>query len=201
VGRRIDEFIEQPRITKGSSKSGKAILDEEAYKEIISTIQEISTKINELAAQVAELREECAGRLSAIERKIEELKSAIPRDTKPVRESLYRRRHTPKLRQVLKELKFVMASDARSRLGLSPHKLRVEAADEGLVILEAGGDFAVLLPEAFEEFKALLSTVKSADPAEAARQVGEYSRLFQALREGGQVYYDARRRRWILLEQ
>jgi len=185
MGRRIDEFLAGGE--RGSTdRCGSA----DARREL----EELKAAVEELRSALEDLRSECMHRIDAV---LGELRALRRAQAVPPQAS--RRGQARRLRHVLRELRFVMASEARARLGMSPHRLRAEAAAEGLVILDAGGDFAVMTRDSLEEFKALLASLNTADSAEAAKALGEYGRLFQALREGGQVYYDARRRRWVML--
>jgi len=182
MGRRIDDFLSVPgRGSRADSSPGSREL-EGLYKELES----LRESIEKLRTDV----EECKRMLNGL------LKAMEPRGASPRGQE---RGGAWSLRRIIKEMRFVMASEARARLGMSPQKLRSEAIAEGLVVVEAGGDFAVMTSDSLEEFKALLASLNTADPEEAARRLGEYGRLFQALRDGGQVYYDARKRRWVML--
>ncbi|MEB2836193.1 MAG: hypothetical protein GSR80_000214 [Desulfurococcales archaeon] len=185
MGRRIDEFLAGGR-RGGTDRCGSADTRRE--------LEELKAGLEELKREIEDLRSECMRRIDAI---LGEMRALRRAQVVPSRES--RRGQVQRLRRVLRELRFVMASEARARLGMSPHRLRAEAAAEGLVVIDAGGDFAVMTRDSLQEFKALLASLRTADAAEAAKALGEYGRLFQALREGGQVYYDARRKRWVML--
>ncbi len=187
MGRRIDEFLTGGR--RGS-------VDQYGPVDVRRQLEELKASVEELRSALEELRSECMRRIDVVLGELQALRRAQALSSSS-RES--RRSQAQRLRRVLRELRFVMASEARARLGMSPHRLRAEAVAEGLVVLDAGGDFAVMTRDSLEEFKALLASLDTADAVEAAKALGEYGRLFQALREGGQVYYDARRKRWVML--
>jgi len=183
MARKIDDFLAVPSSRGARAPSGPRHSDLEKLQKELEDLRE---SIEELRSEVSE----CKRLIREALEKLSRQNTGLPPQ---------RRRGTWSLRRILKEARFVMASEAKARLGLSPQKLRSEAIAEGLVVLEAGGDFAVMTRDSLEEFKSLLASLNTADPAEAARELGEYGRLFQALRDGGQVYYDARRRRWVVL--
>lgn len=180
--KRIDEFIP----AHGAARSGVAgqrgrQCTREDLERIVDVLDDVIKRLEALEAAVSQIRAM--------------LEQGTARGGRPGR-----RAGRSRLWEALRESKYVMASESRAKLGISPQRLRSEAMAEGLVIVDAGGDFAVMSKSSFEEFKAMLAGVSTSDPEEAARELGGYGRLFQALRSGGQVYYDARRRRWRLLE-
>jgi uncharacterized protein YdhG (YjbR/CyaY superfamily) len=184
MGRKIDDFLSIPAKPSKATKASAGAISRD-LEELRGELKAIKESIDKLQADMDECKRMLAELLGAVRQR-----AASPR---------VQRRSSWGLRRILKEVRFVMASEAKARLGMSPQKLRSEAIAEGLVVVEAGGDFAVMTRDSLEEFKALLASLNTADPAEAARELGEYGRLFQALRDGGQVYYDARKRRWVML--
>lgn len=188
--RRIDDFIGAtgPKERVGTKPAGQSgLCRREDMERIEDALEEIVNRLEKLEEELRRLR-------IVVERSLA-VSSAAQRPARATG-----RRGRSRLVEVLRESRYILASEARAVLGMSPQRLRSEAAAQGLVVVDAGGDFAVMTRDAFEEFKAILSAVASPDPGEASREVGDYRRLFEALRAGGQVYYDARRRRWRLLE-
>jgi hypothetical protein len=185
--RRIEDFLNRnERVSAQSPRSGDTLCTKEDLSRLEDMLAKVLSRLEEIQLELSDLR----GALKTI---IDRRGASEGRSSRG-----FRRRS--RLAEALREVKYILASESRSRLGMSPHTLRAEAAALGLKILDAGGDFAVLTKDGFEEFKALLSAIETPDPAEAAKEMGDYERLFQALRAGGQVYYDARRRMWRLLE-
>lgn len=95
---------------------------------------------------------------------------------------------------------YLLASESRSKTGLSPPALVSLARNLGLIVLDAGGDIAVMTPESYSRFRSMLREVSTSDPEEASSRLGEYGRLFLLLRRKGSVYYDVREGGWRLLE-
>ncbi len=95
----------------------------------------------------------------------------------------------------------VLASEARARLRVSAERILDEAERIGAVTLEAGGDVAIMTRDAYHRFLKALEAARSSDPEEAAEAMGEFKRVFAALRRSGEVYYDARRGHWVLLRR
>ncbi len=102
--------------------------------------------------------------------------------------------------EVLERERFVLGSQARGKTGLSPQALLgIVSGMEGVRVIDAGGDYVVFDSIGFEEFQALLSSIQSGDPEEAAREMGSFRDAFNALRRGGVVYYSGREKRWKIV--
>jgi len=105
-----------------------------------------------------------------------------------------------RVREVLERDRYILASQARGRLGLSPRSLMgIVSGMSDVRVIEAGGDFIVFDRIGFEEFRALLSSIDTSDPEEASRMLGPFKDAFNALRRSGGVYFDGRSRSWRLL--
>ncbi|BAN89571.1 hypothetical protein [Aeropyrum camini] len=177
--RRIDEYIP----SRGRGSEGGS-LDED------------------LSVQLAEIRE----RMSRIEKRLDEVEGllkAILRLLKSGSDRGVSRRGgslEDRVLDVIGRDGYLLASESRSKTGLSPPALVSLARNLGLIVLDAGGDIAVMTPESYSRFRSMLREVSTSDPEEASSRLGEYGRLFLLLRRKGSVYYDVREGGWRLLE-
>ncbi len=104
------------------------------------------------------------------------------------------------VREYLERERYVLGSQARARLGMSPNTLlSIASGMDGVRVIEAGGDYIVFDSMGFEEFKALLASISTSDPEEASKGMGPYRDAFNALRRAGVVYFDGRGRRWRII--
>ncbi|GAB6147625.1 hypothetical protein [Stetteria hydrogenophila] len=194
-GRRIDEYLGGERgAPRGASGCDSAVIERAA----------------EIAAEkvVARFLSKVVDEIEAIRREVESLRVEVERLSKLV-QSLgrsggkgFRSRRTgdsSELAEVLSREGYIFASEARAKLGIGPLRLKSEAEKLGAVVIEGEGDVAVVDRRAYEEFVAMLSSVKTSDPVEASKQLGRYERLFNELRRGGRLYFDARRAMWRIL--
>ncbi|MEM1873930.1 MAG: hypothetical protein QXS85_02575 [Acidilobaceae archaeon] len=139
--------------------------------------------------------------LESIESELREIRDLLRSSER--REEVSRKRGREEklesLLSLLRESKYVLASDASRRLKIGVEEI-LRLAYEKARVLEASGDIVVMSDESYREFKSLLEKVKSSDPSEASSSMGAYSRLFDMLRRAGLVYYDYKRSSWTLLE-
>lgn len=162
--------------------------------------------LREIAAGIARIEVDLAG----IKREIEALRSMVEDLSKAI-SSLQRRasmrvgrggaagEDSPLADLLEEEGGLVFASEVRQKLKMSLPRLMGEAKRIGAIVLDAGGDVAIMTREAYSGFLRALREAQTSDPEEAARGMGPYERLFTLLRREGQVYYDARRGHWVLL--
>lgn len=194
-GRRIDEYLGGGRrpVESRASDCDKIIAERAA----------------ELAAEKVAARfiSRIVDEIEAMRREVESLKTEVEKLSKQLQSIRasggVRQRHRGKggsnLAEVLAKEGFILGSEAKAKLGLGPLRLKSEAEEMGAVVIEMEGDIAVMDRRAYEEFVALLASVKTSDPIEAARQMGRYERLFTELRRSGRAYFDARRSMWRIL--
>lgn len=188
--RRIDEYI-----SRGDRPQGDAGVGGCDRADVERAAELAAEKVS--ARYLSKIIEE----LVALRREVEALRGEVEKLSKQAQPPApgAGRGTAPGLREFLAREGFVLGSEARAKLGVSPSRLRSEAGSIGAVVLEMEGDIAVMDKRAYEEFIALLSSIKTSDPSEAARQMGRYERLFSELRRSGRVYFDARRSMWRLL--
>jgi len=193
--RRISDYLgeEPPRPPQRRADDVDLVIK----KTVESTVAEL---VKGLLGEIRSLRES----VESLSRRVEKLEAAVRSCQAPARGGAQRRgrrsRLADELAGILEGEGYVLASRARARLGVSPQRLRDLAAEVGAEIVELAGDFAVVDREAMGEFLALLKTVRTSDPAEAAKAMGKYKELFEKMREATTVYYDARRGHWRMIE-
>lgn len=162
--------------------------------------------LREIAAGIARIEEDIAG----IKREVETLRSMVEGLSKAISSLQHRAASraegrgapaddSPLADLLQEEGGLVFASEVRQKLKMSLPRLMGEARRIGAIVLEAGGDIAIMTREAYSGFLRALREAQTSDPEEAARGMGPYERLFTLLRREGQVYYDARRGHWVLL--
>ena len=192
---RIDDYLRDSPEHKRESNPNKGY-ERRLLEEIASLAAEKTAALvtRGLLRELEELRkalETLRRDLAEVKSEIAKLKSTGIRGPKGLR-------GLDELKEVLERDGFILASEAKSKLGVSPYRLRVLAGELDAVILESEGDYAVLSRRALEEFKALLVNTRTPDAEEAAKFMGRYERLFRVLRDGGRVFYDSRHG-WRLL--
>ncbi len=188
--RKISDYLKEP------GKTGPAAdVDVVIKKTVEATAAEL---VKALLAEIRRLREE-VGQLRA---SIERLEKACSRGERPRRQGAQGRdsKLLDKLEDALAESGYLLASQSYEKLGVSPYRLRSLAVRAGARIVELENDYAVVDPEAYKEFVLLLSTVSTPDPGEAAKRLGKYGKLFEALRRSSMAYYDTKRKAWRILE-
>ena len=140
--------------------------------------------------------DEIAKRLEAVEAELKALREEARRGRASRGGQMRRNRGADALLEYLEKHRYLAASEARGKLGLSTSRLLDAAEEIGAEVIEAGGDLVVILPQYLEEFDALLAEAGSPDPAEAADSMGIYKKLFEKLLKAGLLYYDAASRGW-----
>ncbi len=155
--------------------------------------------------EVARLAAEKAVALLAkgILEELKEVRERLERLEAEVKRGRGRRRGgglVEKVREALERDRYILGSQARGKVGVSPQALYgVASGMDGVRIIEAGGDFIVFDSMGFDEFRALLSTIQTSDPEEAAKRLGPFRDAFNALRRAGSVYFDGREKRWRIV--
>jgi len=198
--RRISDYLGEEPPTRPHRKGGDDV-DLVIKKTVEATVAEL---VKGLLGEIRSLREA----VESLSSRVEKLESAMrqcqagpqARAARGSRGGKRRSRLADELASILESDGFILASKARARLGVSPQRLRDAAAEVGAEVVELAGDFAVVDREAMGEYLALLRTVKTSDPAEAAKAMGKYKELFEKMREATTVYYDARRGYWRMIE-
>lgn len=192
---RIDDYLrDSPEPRRGSN------LDKGYERRLLEEIASLAAEKTAALITKGLLREleELRSSLEALRRDVAEIKSEITRLKSAGRRGPRGLKGLDELREALERDGFILASEAKSKLGVSPYRLRVLAGELDAIILESEGDYAVLSRRALEEFKALLVNTRTPDAEEAAKSMGRYERLFRMLRDGGRVFYDSRHG-WRLL--
>ncbi len=153
-----------------------------------------------LVAEIRRLRESIEDLAARVERLEQEVRAC--RQQAPARASSKKRqsRLADRLVEILESDRYLLASKAREKLGVSPYKLRDLAGEVGAEIVDLNGDYAVIDPEALREFRMLLASTRQRDPEEAAKSLGVYRELFEKMRAASMVYYDAARGSWRMLD-
>ncbi len=194
--RRISEFFEDQDlpISRGREVSGTSRRQEPDPEVIAKAAAEKVLSL--FSARTNSMLKECLDRLARLEEEVKALRSEIAKRDKLRSPPSKRSRSADALESYLDKNRFILGSESRSKLGISAGRLVDLATEIGAVIIDLGGDVAVLHREHLEEFDALLSTVRTPDPAEAAEKMGIYSKLFERLLKAGLVYYDASRGSW-----
>ncbi len=189
--RRISDYLGE------EGDPGKPAVDVDVLikKTVEATVAELVKGIIREIREMRESIEEVKARLEQVERKLSECRGPASRVKTKSRGGL-----ADKLAEILAEEGYVLASASRSKLGISPYRLRDLAEEVGARIVELGHDYAVMDPQAYREFILLLSTNKKRDPQEAAKAMGRYKELFEKMREAAIIYYDAKRGTWRIIE-
>jgi hypothetical protein len=178
------------------SRPGNCLTEDEVKRVVEKTVAffltDLRDRINELAKELAalreeilSLREECRGKIRTVARKQSE---------KPPKGL------SEKIRLIISERGFMLVSRLASRLRITPERLLQISSDLGYVLLDLQGDYAIIDPASFEEFRGLLSQISTPDPLEAARRMGRYSLLFEKLRSASLAFYDGRAKRWKIIK-
>jgi len=157
---------------------------------IRANLESLLSEIKLLREEVESLKKMCAQTKTAGQ------SSGIARTQGSLEKGRRRSPLESRLETALDKYRYVLGSEARSRVGMSPSKLREIADILGATIVEVGGDFAVIYPIHLREFDSILEGISTSDPDEASRKAGIYKRLFEKMRQAGLVYYDASRRAW-----
>ncbi len=157
----------------------------EYTRSIKGLLESIIERLDALSVEIREINKN----INILNQKIDKINVKFKSESGLARRTTRITRHAKLLEEAIDKYKVVMGSEARAKLGLSPHKLREVADEIGAIIIEAGGDFAVTMPEYLEEFEAIMMNTRTSDPEEAAEKMGPYRRLFEALRKAGLVYY------------
>ncbi|MCE4624982.1 MAG: hypothetical protein F7C35_03865 [Desulfurococcales archaeon] len=204
--RKINDFFENPEPTMPLPQSRASSVSEEDAEKIAKLAAEkvlamftprVIEGLEKCDRKLAELQE----RLSTLERKIDDITRLLTskppsQSSKTPSPSGRTRAYARRLKDYLEKNKYILASEARSKLGIPPSRLLEVAEEVGAVTLNLEGDLAIMLPETLEEFEALLELVSTPDPGEAASKLGEYEKLFLKMLRNGLVYYDSSSRSW-----
>lgn len=196
-GRRIDDYLGGGRSTRdeGQASGCDRVLAERAAE--LAAEKVAATFLSKIVDEIESLRRE----VELLRAELERMRKYLQQLQASGRSGPERRgrKRVSRLAEILAEKGFLFGSEARSKLGVSPLRLKSEAEEAGAVVIEMEGDIAVMDRRAYEEFLALLASLKTSDPVEAAKSMGRYEKLFTELRRSGRVYYDARRSMWRLL--
>ncbi len=153
---------------------------------IIDKINELSREIASLRSELQDLRKECLQQASRAGR------SLSYRERK--KGSLF-----DKIKIILSENGYVFASQLARELRISPARILDVARELDYILIDLGGDYAIIDPYSLEEFSQMLSSITSPDPLEASRQLGKYATLFEKLRSESLVFYDGRAKKWRII--
>ena len=190
--KRIDDFIDARHGEKRFREKKPEPCDN--IEELVKLTAEVTVAeaVRAILAELKQLRQE----IEQLRRELSQHKSIDARGRRGSRRSNL----ADKLLEALSEEGYILASESKEKLGVSPYKLRELAQQTGSRIIPLEGDLAVVDPEAYREFLMLLASATTSDPEEAARRMGRYKKLFEKLRRSSMVYYDARRGSWRMLE-
>ena len=153
-----------------------------------SALEECSKRVEELAAEISEVKKA----IKSLEAKIEALSRALP-------QSGAKQPPEPEWVKKLKALVERMGGVAPlsiTGVGLDEQKAKI-MENYGLVGIKGARDFYVLSIEALIDFFSKLDSIKSSDEEEAANKLGSYSQLFRELRRAGLLIYSSREKKWI----
>ena len=160
-----------------------------------SEAQTSATGFQELASRVAALEQELAALKKQVEQLVERLSQCNLQSSNATPS---RTRRTAM--DILREQRFIIESEVQHLRNRDAFFRRLEA--EGAVILETNKGRVAVLPEAWEEFKAKLSSTSSASESTIRRELGaQLYRLFEFLRDAGEVYFDNKKLRWRLVSE
>ena len=192
--RKIDDFIHPHERGDQQCDSIETLIKRTVEETIALLTKGIFRELKLIREALDDVRQE----IRTIRDKLE-MKYTDTQGSPPITRERLKRKRTKTLSSILRKEGFILGSEARIKLGIPISRLQKEAIDEGLLIVELEGDIAVLSEEALEEFKLLLSSIRSPDPEEAARSLGKYMNLFNALRKAGRVFFDSRTGSWRLI--
>jgi inactivated superfamily I helicase len=198
--RKIDDFLGS--YSRELSSQRKDTLKE--LREYIDlTAKTTAEKVIALFAdRILRELEQINQRLQKLEEKLERLERGLTRTSMEKRETAKARLKNSKgriarlLESYLDKHRYILGSEVKQKLGISMSRLEDTAEELGAIVIDVGGDIAVLMLQHLEEFDALLSTVNTPDPIEASQKLDIYSRLFDKMRKAGLIYYDASRNSW-----
>ena len=159
-----------------------------------------ATGFQELASKVAMLEQELTALKKQVEQLVERLAQSSPQSPPTTNTSATAPRPRRTAMDILREQRFIIEPEALHLRNRDAFFRRLEA--EGAVILETNKGRVAVLPEAWEEFKAKLSSTSSASESTIRRELGaQLYRLFEFLRDAGEVYFDNKKLRWRLVSE
>ncbi len=154
---------------------------------VLNKIEEVYEKVNELKSRV-----------EAIESKLETIERAIERQKKT-----YAQERSGSTSSVIKSVMekmntkgYIIASrdippSVRSRILDSLKKM-------GAKEINLGDDLIIVHPVVYDALFKNLSRISIQDPIEASELMGEAKQLFQELVRTGILFFDFKKRRWVL---
>ncbi len=175
--RTLDEFV-----------AGVPRLREERHSDaVLEAVMRLEEKLNSLVEEVRTLAEELRSLAEAVRGLEERLSTAPGREAR--RKTAY---------DLLKEQGFVSLSSLRGKVK-NPRALIDRLESKGAIVLELEDDVIAVDPGFYRSFLDELERIDTADEGEAARRLGRYSRLFEALRRTGLIYFDHRAKKWVFV--
>ena len=188
--KKISDYIgSEPRARCLSEQEVKIIIEKTVAQflpGIIDKINELSREIASLKSELQDMKKECLRLVGRAGRS--------PSSRERRKGGLFN-----KIRIILSENGYAFASQLARELRLSPARILDIARDLGYILIDLGGDYAIIDPYSLEEFSQMLSSISSPDPLEASRQLGKYAALFEKLRSESLVFYDGRTKKWRII--
>ncbi len=178
--RTLDEFV------AGVRRQAARQERQAPQSQVILMLRSIEERLTGLEEEVKSLAEEVRGieeTLRSIEGKLRE------QGQKPQRRTAY---------DLLREQGFISLSSLRGKVR-NPRALVDRLEGMGAIVLELEDDVIVVDPSFYKSFIEELGKISTADEMEAARSLGRYARLFDALRRTGLIYFDHRNKKWVFV--
>ncbi len=215
----ITKALTSPQEVKIASREERGsvgtTISREDLMRLQRSIQDIlnpyTAKVDALArrlADVVSILESLVEKVSSIEESIRKVQEQVqqvitatatpPRPTYPYhRERRERGRRSAV--EILKEQKVMFESDIASKIK-NRDAFFERLKRDGAIILELANERVAVDPSFWEEFRRKVSQLSTNNDDEIARELGtEGLNLLKALTHSAQAYYDATKRKWVLL--
>jgi len=109
-------------------------------------------------------------------------------------------KHGKTAMDILKEQKLIIESELTGVKNRGAFFAKLEK--EGAVVIETAKGRVAVLPEVWEEFKTKLVAVHDKSEDEIRDKLGKtLFKLFNFLRESGEIYYDAKEKKWLFVSE
>ncbi len=194
------------------TKTYASPISREDLMKLQRSIQDIlnpySAKVDSLARRLADvinILELLTEKVRSVEESIKKLQEQIQQVPSTIAKPTYayhrerRERGRRSAVEILKDQKVMFESDIASKIK-NRDAFFERLKRDGAVILELPNERVAVDPDFWEEFRRKVSQLTSNNDDEIAKELGsEGFNLLKALIHSAQAYYDATRRRWILL--
>jgi len=169
-------------------------------RSIMDLLNPYTAKLDDLSRRlgtVIEILENLAERISSLENSLKEVKEGYTPRVEAPHEVKHRERKSAL--DFLREQKVMFESDITGRIR-NRDAFFERLKRGGAIVLELSNERVAVDPNFWEEFKKRLSELTSNLDRDISRMLGKAgAALLKALMRDAQVYYDATRKKWVLL--